>query len=129
MAVMSIGSDLQSLAHLREKKDLFGNRAVFTPYEREYCAKKRDAWSTLGGLLCAKEACIKALSPLSPPRVTFHDLEIRHRPDGGPMLVPGARLAPWLGERDLAFHLSISHSGDYAMATAIVSSSSSSTSP
>lgn len=116
---MTLGSDLQSLVELRKKKDLLGNRAVLTPYERAYCEEKRDPWSTLGGILCAKEACIKALSPLSPPKMTFHDLEIRHADDGRPELAPGARLAPWLVERGLRVLVSISHSGDYAMATAV----------
>lgn len=116
---MTIGSDLQSLSELRQKKDLLGNRAVLTEYERAYCDEKRDPWATLGGILCAKEACIKALSPLSPPATTFLDFEIRHRADGSPELRPGERLAPWLRERGLDLHVSISHSGDYAMATAI----------
>ncbi len=117
-----VGSDLQSLAELRKKADLFGNRAIFTPYERTYCEGKRDAWASFGGLFCAKEACIKMLAAFpSSPRLTFLDLEIRHAGNGRPLLVPGEALARWLVEEQLNVDVTISHSGDYAMATALAS--------
>jgi holo-[acyl-carrier protein] synthase len=117
-----IGSDLQCLSELRSKTDLFGNRAVFTAYEREYCKGKRDPWASFGGLLCAKEACVKALAAFDDaPTITFLDLEIHHAPSGRPTLRPGSRLAAWLDALRLQLSVTISHSGDYAMATAIAS--------
>lgn len=117
--MMTIGSDVQSLAELRCKPVLLGNRAIFTPYERAYCESRRDPWASLGGILCAKESCVKALSAFDPPRFTFHDLEIRHRHDGRPAIRPGTRLAPWLETAGIGIQITISHSGDYAMATAL----------
>jgi holo-[acyl-carrier protein] synthase len=117
---MRIGSDIQSLAELREKMGLRGNRAVFSAYERAYCDKKRDALSSLGGILCAKEACIKALNGFEGlPRFGFRDLEIRHTTTGRPLLAAGGRLGTWLEARGIEVDVSISHSADYVMATVI----------
>jgi holo-[acyl-carrier protein] synthase len=117
---MRVGCDLQSLVELRRKAGLYGNRSVFTAGERAHCEGKPDPWASFGGLLCAKEACIKALSGFEGvPALTFLDLEIEHRPDGRPALRPGARLAGWASELGMHFDVTISHSGDYAMAVVI----------
>jgi phosphopantetheine--protein transferase-like protein len=116
-----VGSDLQSLAELRAKPSLLGNRAVFTPAERAYCAGRVDPVASFAGLLCAKEACLKALADFDDrPRFTFLDLEIVHATNGRPRLAPGPRLAPWGATVGLFVDLSISHSADYATATAVV---------
>lgn len=115
-----MGSDLQSLAELKAKGSLLGNRAVFTAREREYCAARVDPAASYAGLLCAKEACIKALADFDErPRFTFLDLEIDHAASGRPRLRPGPRLAPWLSAAGVSIDLTISHSADYATATAV----------
>ncbi|MBX3191031.1 MAG: holo-ACP synthase [Labilithrix sp.] len=118
---MIVGSDLQSLAELKRRPGLFGNRAVFTARERAHCEGRRDPWASLGGILCAKEAFIKALSAFEDlPPLTFLDLEIRHAENGRPLLHPGERLGRWLSRRRLAVDVSISHSGEYATATVLI---------
>ena len=117
---MKVGSDIQSLAALGTKKGLVRSRAIFTAYERAYCEKKRDPLSSIGGILCAKEACIKALNGFDGfPRFGFRDLEIRHTKAGRPLLAAGGRLGKWLEERGIEVDVSISHSADYVMATVI----------
>lgn len=117
---MNIGADIQSLVELRRKTDLLDNGAVFTRYERDYCRARPDPWATLGGLLCAKEACIKALSAWGDvPRHTFPDLEIRHATNGRPRLRPGPRLEAWAAKAGVRLDVTISHSGEYAMAVVL----------
>jgi len=117
---MRVGVDLQSITELRARPSLLGSRAVFTAYERAYCDDKPDRTSSLAGILCAKEACLKLLFGFDDlPRLTWHDVEIRHAQNGRPIVRAGRRLAGWLAERTLALDVSISHSGDYAMATAV----------
>jgi len=119
-----VGSDIQSLAELRSKSGIRGNRAIFTEYEREYCDRKPDAWASLGGIFCAKEACIKALSGFADlPKITFIDIEITHEENGRPTIRAGARLRPWMTEAGVELDVSISHSLDYAMATVIATRS------
>jgi holo-[acyl-carrier protein] synthase len=116
-----VGSDLQSLAELRARPRLVGNRAVFTAAERAHCEARPEPLQSFAGLLCAKEACCKALSDLpGRPRFSFLDLEFRHDAAGRPSLRAGAALAPWLAALGAAVDVSISHSGDYAFATAVV---------
>ena len=118
--MMKVGIDLQSITELRGRPSLLGSRAVFTEYERTYCDDKPDRCTSLAGILCAKEACLKLLFGYDDvPRLTWHDVEIRHARNGRPIVRPGRRLAGWLDARALALDVSISHSGDYAVATAI----------
>lgn len=116
-----MGSDLQSLTELRGKQGLLGNRAVFTDAERAHCVSRPDPAQSYAGLLCAKEACFKALSDFTDrPPFSFLDLEIGHDPAGRPRLQPGARLAPWMTAAAVTLDLTISHSAAYATATAVV---------
>jgi holo-[acyl-carrier protein] synthase len=117
---MKIGTDLQSLADVKNKLGLLTNRAVFTDYERSYMQARPDPSASLGGIFSAKEACIKALSGYADaPRITFLDLEIRHEPNGRPVLRPGRGLEPWMRDAGVSLELAISHSADYVVATAI----------
>ncbi len=118
---MIIGTDLQSLVELKRRPGLFKSKAIFTTAELEYTRGRRDPAASLGGILCAKEACIKAFSAFdSLPIFTFLDIEIRHMQNGRPFLHAGRRLAAWLDRHRLRVDLTISHSEDYATATAIL---------
>jgi holo-[acyl-carrier protein] synthase len=119
---MRVGTDLQSISELRSKAGLYDNQAIFTEDERAYCKGKRDPWRSLGGILCAKEASLKALHGYDGlPDFSFRDLEICHEPTGRPQLRPGTRLLEWMTRRRIGLDISISHSGEYVMATAIAS--------
>ena len=118
---MRIGSDLQSIAELRSKPDLLGSRAVFTSGELAHCQARIDPVASLAGLLSAKEACIKVLSAFEQlPGISFLDLEIHHTASGRPYLRAGNKLAAWLAKERLELDVSISHTGEHAMAVAIV---------
>lgn len=115
-----MGSDLRSLADLRAKGALLGHNAVFTDRERYYCASREDPAASFAGLICAKEACVKALADFDDrPHFTFLDLEIDHANNGRPRLRPGPGLAPWMTRAGVAIDLTISHSAEYATATAV----------
>lgn len=118
---MIIGTDLQSLVELKRRPGLFKSKAIFTLAELEYTRGRRDPAASLGGIIAAKEACIKAFSAFDRlPIFTFLDIEIRHAPNGRPFLRAGRRLAAWLERHHLRIDLTISHSEEYATATAIL---------
>lgn len=76
----------------------------FTASEIAYCILQPDPYASFAGLFCVKEAIVKADGQLrSRP---FHDIGISHTPEGKPAY-PG-------------FHLSISHTGNFAAAVAAV---------
>ncbi len=88
-------------------------REIYTENEQSYIQKSPHPAQTAAGLYCAKEAAAKALG-----RGLFgllpRELEIGHDEAGMPLLrLHGAAQARYGG---VSFALSISHSGDYAVA-------------
>lgn len=116
-----MGHDLQLIKELESKPALLNSPAFFSAYERSYCHQKRAPLASFAGLLCAKEAFIKAVKGIPRlPLFSFSDFELCHRPDGRPLIVLHGGLARWCEARDVRVDVSISHSGDYAAATVLV---------
>jgi phosphopantetheine--protein transferase-like protein len=107
--IAGVGIDIQRIAEIIPYDDAFDFRtaaelaAIFSQREISYACARSSPVQTLAGLFAAKEAIIKA----DPSKTTtdLHQLEIL--PDGsGSPAHPG-------------FQLSISHSGEYAVAMAL----------
>lgn len=119
--IVGTGCDLAPVDRLREactRRPTLLTR-LFSEAER---ARADSAgafrWERLAGLFAAKEAALKALGVGM--RVAFSDMEVGHDPAGRPLLRlrgKAAVVAADLGAERL--HLSISHSGGFAMATVI----------
>ncbi len=109
--IVGTGVDIVQISRLRriDLKAPFYRR-VFTTREMEYCKRFDDPLPHLAGVFAAKEAVWKSISHLSPPALS--GIEILHDPPGRPQV----HLS---GHVDCRVHLSISHSGDYAVAVAI----------
>jgi phosphopantetheine--protein transferase-like protein len=100
---------------------LLSSSAFFSKYERDYCLKKPDTLASFAGILCAKEAFIKAISGLSDiPYFTFSNFEIRHAYNGRPKIILTSHLETWCKEREIFFDVSISHSDVFAAATVLL---------
>jgi phosphopantetheine--protein transferase-like protein len=116
-----IGHDIQSIKELEKKSVLLNSPLFFSNYEREYCSKKTKSLASLTGLLCAKEALVKAFTGLSDlPTFTFSDFEIRHSDNGRPKVQLNGNFALWCQEKNVAIDVSISHSEDWASATVLL---------
>jgi len=120
--IVGTGCDLTPIARLRAAVQRHPRVAerVFTAREREEAAAlARGRWERLAGLFAAKEAVAKALGAgLS--RVSPLEVEVRHDPVGRPVVALAGRaeaLARDLGV--VAWHLSISHAGGFAVAMVI----------
>lgn len=112
-----VGCDIVSIRRIEEK--IVGQRflnKVYTVSEQERIASRGAA--TAAGLWAAKEAACKALGT-GFVGYTARDIEIGHSPQGQPCveLHNGAKAAADLLNIK-KIHLSISHDGDYALATA-----------
>jgi len=115
-----VGIDVQLLADLPIQNQDFLSRN-YTAAELEYCKGQPDERASLAGRWAAKEAVVKALCSRAP----------EEKPDwlqgpGGPLkaieVVPGLSGAPTVsinGQKS-GIKLSISHSGDYAVAIALL---------
>ncbi|MCE5333008.1 MAG: holo-ACP synthase [Desulfobacteraceae bacterium] len=99
---------------------------VFTPGEREYCRSMADPSVHFAGRFAAKEACVKALGTgLAAGGIdsAFVEIEVVRGTSGKPELL----LSGWtakLADRKKIYQntVSISHSGDFAVASVIFAS-------
>ncbi len=97
---------------------------IFTDTEREYCFSRPNPYIHLAGRFAAKEACLKALGTgLAAGGIdgALHEIEIVSEKSGRPAL----HLSGWtekIGRRKKVCEcaVSISHSGDFAVASVIL---------
>ena len=111
--VIGTGIDITLISRMEKtvKDDAFMKK-VFTESERGYIAEKKNRAQTAAGIFSAKEACLKAYQK-GLGQIAFHDMEVMHTEGGAPFLrcsQPGK------------LHLSISHTGDIAIAQVILES-------
>ena len=119
---LGIGVDLCAVSRIERaiQKAHFLNR-VFTEAERAYLqGRGRGAGESAAAMFAAKEAVAKALGtgfgPLAPA-----DVEITHDTSGAPAYLINEKTRSALQARGAqSAFLSVTHDGDYAMATAIL---------
>lgn len=123
MRIIGIGIDIQELKRVERllanpHKDWLDG--VFTEAEQAAADPPPNTISYYAGRYAAKEAVAKALGTGFSENVTWLDVEIRRKPTGAPEVRLGggaADVAKQLGISD--WLVSLSHSGDYAVANAI----------
>lgn len=123
MKILGHGIDLYELA--RVEKHLRGERSdwlngVFSDEELVHADVPPNDIEYYGGRYAAKEAVVKALGTGFSDDVVWLDVEILRAPNGSPRVRLGGgalEVATSLGVTD--WLVSISHSGDYAVASAI----------
>ena len=97
---------------------------VFTARERAYCQGRRDPYIHFAGRFAAKEACLKALGTgLSGTGIdgALGEIEVIPGKSGKPeILVAGWTAAIIRRKRISQLTVSISHSGEYAVASVIM---------
>jgi len=99
---------------------------IFTDREREYCFSRPDPYVHLARRFAAKEACLKALGTgLSGSGIdgALREIEVTSEKSGRPVL----SVSGWtekIGRRRKVhqYTVSISHSGDFAVASVILTS-------
>jgi holo-[acyl-carrier protein] synthase len=111
-----IGCDIEQISRFADKnKDQEFLDLVFSKNEQEYCLSNKNHAQHLAARFCGKEAIIKAFGSAGIEGITYADLEILKSEKGAPDVVVLKKL-----ERPAVVRVSLSHSGDYAMANAIV---------
>lgn len=112
-AGLSIGVDLEKISRFRIY-DLGAGRFwqnIFGSREIEYLKKYKDPYPHAAGMFCAKEAIRKSLAYFF-RKASFRDVEINYGLDGRPL----ARISKF---KNLKCQVSITHSGEYALAVAL----------
>jgi holo-[acyl-carrier protein] synthase len=123
MSVISQGIDIVECARIervwRDHPKAFLDR-VYTPAEQEYCVNCKTPVVRLAGRFAAKEAVLKALGTGWRGGIEFRDIETLPDPLGKPLVTlhrKTADLSRTLGIEHIL--ISISHAGEYAIASAI----------
>jgi len=122
--IVGTGCDLAPVDRLRQacsRRPALLTR-LFSEQERAGAeAAGAFRWERLAGIFAAKEAALKALG--IGMRVAFTDIVVGHEPAGRPVLsLRGEAVAVAAGLGAARLHLSISHSGGFALATVIAES-------
>ncbi len=121
--VLGHGIDVVEIPRLAELLKRHGERfvqRVFTPVEREYCRGKKRELEHLAGRFAAKEAVLKVLGTGWAGKISWQDVEVTNAPGGQPQVAltgESAAVAERMGIRRIL--ISISHTGDWAAASAI----------
>jgi holo-[acyl-carrier protein] synthase len=123
MAIVGHGIDLVRIDRIAEMIDKHGRHFLdrcFTAAEQAYCQDHAQPAQHYAGRFALKEAVLKALGTGWRGQIAWTDIDILREASGRPRVVLGGecgRIAERLGIR--CWHISISHAGDYAMASTV----------
>ena len=119
--LVGTGIDLTEVPRIQKSIARFGDRfldRIFTPGEKAYCLRKRNAAESFAARFAAKEAAAKALGTGISYGVTWLEIEVTREVSGRPGLRfhgRAAQMAARLGVTRAA--LSLTHTDILAMAT------------
>jgi holo-[acyl-carrier protein] synthase len=122
--ILGTGIDLIEVTRIATSFEKFGERFVsriLLPDEIAYCRSHKNPAPFLAARFAAKEAVSKAFGTGIGAQLGWQDIEIRRKETGEPFVVlhgKGAALFTARGARRL--HLSLTHTQNYAAATAIL---------
>jgi len=114
---ISVGIDIVEIDRIRKVVETRGERflrKVYAPGEMVFCSRRVDAAACLAARFAAKEAFRKAVA--STPFVAWREIVVVTGKDGAPSIEVPAVVRGRLGGD---FHVSLSHSGDHAVAVVI----------
>lgn len=122
--ISGLGNDLVRIgrfrAFLQDGKAALLER-LFTEEERQYCLSKKDPAPHLAARFAAKEAFLKALGTGLRHGIGWHDMAVVREASGKPgLILRGEAARRFDGDGHARLMLSLSHDGDYAMATVVL---------
>jgi holo-[acyl-carrier protein] synthase len=119
--LVGTGIDLIEIARIQKSMDRYGDRfldRIFTPAEKAYCQRKRNAAESFAARFAAKEAAAKALGTGISFGVTWLEIEVIREPTGRPTLSFHGRALRIANRLSVArASLSLTHTEDLAMAS------------
>ncbi|MBI3602189.1 MAG: holo-ACP synthase [Candidatus Omnitrophica bacterium] len=112
--ILGIGTDIIEIDRIKKAIERFGDdflRHILTDEEITHARRYQSPYAHYAGRFAAKEAIFKALGD---PKLSWHDINIINDKEGKPVCKHR--------QADFKNHIliSISHSKDYAVASAIV---------
>jgi holo-[acyl-carrier protein] synthase len=122
--ILGTGIDLIEVARIAASFEKFGERFVnriLLPDEIAYCLLHRQPAPFLAARFAAKEAISKAFGTGIGTELAWQDMEIRRKESGEPFVVlHGKGLELFTARGGKSLHVSLTHTENYAAATAIL---------
>jgi len=122
--IVAIGIDLVEISRIAEvfarRGDRFRKR-VFTDLEIDYCERRAPKLASYAARFAAKEAVMKALGTGWSEGVAWRDIEVVSELSGKPAIqIRGRALQRMKAIGAATVHLSLTHSGDMAIAQVVL---------
>lgn len=126
--IVGLGIDIVTVSRIEEvilsQGEAFLKR-LFTPNEQAYCRAKRNPYPYFAARFAAKEAFSKALGSGMREGMAWVDIEVVHDELGCPFVrlqggVQSLAERLFQDKGALAWHLSLSHTDEYAAATVVL---------
>ena len=122
--ILGTGIDLIEVARIAASLEKFGDRfltRVLVADEIAYCRTHKNPAPFLAARFAAKEAVSKAFGTGIGAQLGWRDIEVRRRESGEPFVVlHGKGLELFAARGAQRLHLSLTHTENYAAATAIL---------
>jgi|TARA_Y100000593_G_scaffold56762_1_gene105816 holo-[acyl-carrier protein] synthase len=121
--ICGIGTDIVDLNKFKALQEKWGYKLiqkVLTTRERKYCLKHKNSTIHIAARFAAKESVVKALDSVFEKRIDFKDIEITREKTGRPGVAYRGEIKKTVAELGVSTYISISHSGGYASAVAVV---------
>ena len=114
--MIKVGTDLVSIARIREALERFGERFLDRYLHTEESSGKSP--ETLAGYWAAKEAVAKAFGCGIGAELSFHDIRLHYDSKGAPFFTLSEKASRRFPMSDAS--LSISHDAGFALAVVVV---------
>lgn len=116
---ITVGTDIIDISRVERARDALVRR-VFTHNEVDYCTAHTHSIQAMAARFAAKEAVFKALRMPAPTGISWKDIEIYNDDNGVPHVKLYRNALAWTHDNHLIqLDISISHSPEYATATAV----------
>lgn len=127
MIMIFCGNDIIRISRIQDSIEQVGEtflKRVYTEEEISYCESRRMCkYQSYAARFAAKEAVYKAVAPITSEDITWKDIEVKRNINGKPYIQLYGKLEEMVKEKNIdAIDLSLSHDGDYAIATVVLSS-------
>jgi holo-[acyl-carrier protein] synthase len=119
--IESVGIDLVEIQRIKVAIDRYGERftnRIFTPWEIEYCLSKINPALSFAGRFAVKEAVFKAIGTGFAEGVKWKSVEVVNDRRGRPQVRLGRAIRNHTGNNKIV--ISLSHTSNYAVASAIL---------
>ena len=124
MTIIGIGMDIVETKRIADSLERFGDRflhRVFLDGEVAYSQSMKFPHLHLAARFAAKEAISKAFGTGIGRELGWRDLEIVREPSGQPTVQLHGRAEAYAKSRGVqAIHVSLSHTGEYGAASAVI---------